>query len=286
MPEKVYEIIALAARYWFSLLGLVIVWQSFIWLRRDRRDKHRRLRQLPDAGMIGEMVVIQGSDELPEGSTMPIPHEGVLGYLRTCDVVVPVEGVASCHCDFSFIPGKGLQVYPRGGNFALVDGEFVHKRKESKQHPMHHGSRLQVGEAVLRLRVFKGLEVERHSTVIPDDIPVPPQDWHDTTYIYHQVPALWDTAPMPPVQPPYDMGYGPYDPWQPDPACMPDDAFPAVQEYGSYDPYQPGVPCPPEHPQPYGYQPYETQTIDLPMNDPPAYRRRAPYGRRDEDGEA
>ena len=83
MPDEIYEIISLAARYWFALLGLLIVWRSFSWLRKDRRAKHRRLRQLPDAGMIGELVVLHGSDELPEGTAIPVPREGVLGFVRT-----------------------------------------------------------------------------------------------------------------------------------------------------------------------------------------------------------
>ena len=107
MPDEIYEIISLAARYWFALLGLLIVWRSFSWLRKDRRAKHRRLRQLPDAGMIGELVVLHGSDELPEGTAIPVPREGVLGFVRTCDVVVPVEGVARQHIDFTFQDGKG-----------------------------------------------------------------------------------------------------------------------------------------------------------------------------------
>ena len=103
MPEDIYEVLALGLRYWFVLLGGLMVWRSFAWLRKDRRAQHRRLRRLPDAGMVGELVVRRGSGELPEGTVLPVPREGVLGYLRTCDLVVPVEGVASKHVDLSLI---------------------------------------------------------------------------------------------------------------------------------------------------------------------------------------
>ena len=142
MPDNVYEIISLGARYWFALLGLVIVWRSFSWLRKDRRAKHKRLKHLPDAGMIGEMVVLQGSDELPEGTAIPVPRAGVLGFLRTCDVVVPVDGVAGKHIDFVFQDGKGLLLFPLRRQTCLVDDVELTHRSKTKKHPMFHGSRL------------------------------------------------------------------------------------------------------------------------------------------------
>lgn len=203
MQDSVYEVIALGARYWFAFLGVMIVWRAFRWLRKDRRAKHRRLRQLPDAGMIGEMVVLQGSDELPEGSALPVPREGTLGYLRTCDVVVPVAGVRKLHLDFAFQDGKGLLLFPLRGCECTVDGAELIRRK-SKKFPMHHGSRLQIGEAVLRLRLFEGLETGGRATLMDDDPQQadfqpfedqPQQDWQSSPYVYHQVPVSWQDQP-------------------------------------------------------------------------------------------
>lgn len=299
MPEKLYEMISLAARYWFALLGVIIVWQSFTWLRRDRREKHRRLRQLPDTGMIGEMVVLQGSYDLPEGTTMPIPREGTLGYLRTCDVVVPVSGVRHQHCDFTFVPGKGLMIFPRPRCSAGVDGEPILRRRDGKMHPMQHGSRLQVGDALLRLRVFVGLEVERRSAVMADEeeestLPPEQADWQDSPYVYHQVPADWATGPFQPVQP-----YGQVPPYDPSmPYGMPNGAYPPP--YGTAyppvnDPYgQNGQAYPPQY-GPYDpsavYPPYSPVEPDeafqaAPEENAPRYRRRAFLRRRGDDGEA
>ena len=44
MPQEIYEIIALGARWWFILLGVLIVLRAFGWLRRDSRRAKRRLR--------------------------------------------------------------------------------------------------------------------------------------------------------------------------------------------------------------------------------------------------
>ena len=211
MPSEIYEIISLAARYWFTFLGVLIVWRSFRWLRKDRWAKHRRLKQLPDAGMVGELVVLTGSEELPAGVALPLPREGVLGSLRTCDVTVPVTGVASRHLDFTFEDGLGLLIFPRTHATALVDGQEITSRTRSKDYPMHHGSRLTVGNAVLRLRLFVGLETAHPTAAVqpeePPEVPAeeaPPaaMDWQNMPYIYHQIPAAWvdQTGQYQPIQ--------------------------------------------------------------------------------------
>lgn len=253
MPDDLFEILSLGMRYWFLLLGALIVWRSFRWLRKDRREKHRRLRQLPDAGMIGELVVLVGSDELPEGTAIPVPREGVLGYLRTCDVVVPVPGVAGHHIDFSFQDGKGLLITPWRGQTCQVDADELTHRSRASRYPMHHGSRLFVGDAVLRLRLFAGLETSAHAAFAPDapeqDAP-PAAAWQDTPYVYHQQPAAWgDTGRFMPLngqqpgpyapapgQTPYQNPYArPWQEQQPQPYQEP---------YGEpyQPPYQPPVP--------------------------------------------
>lgn len=255
MPEDVYELLSLGMRYWFVLLGVLIVWRSFSWLRKDRRAKHRRLRQLPDAGMIGEMVVIVGSDELPEGTVISVPREGVLGYLRTCDIVVPVSGVAPHHLDFSFRDGKGLMVRPWRRCACQVDAEELTHRHRA--YPMHHGSKLFVGDAVLRLRVFAGIKTARHAVYEEDEPEVP---------LYQPEPEPWQEPPYPEQQPaPWQNGYGQPAPWQQDYApgmeqepyqAAPYDGQPPYQQ-----PYQPSYQQPYQQPwqapsTPYGQEPY------------------------------
>lgn len=172
MNDRLYEVISLAARYWFALLGVLIVWRTFSWLRRDRRRKHKRLRQLPDAGIIGEWVVVRGNVQLPVDDTLPIPWEGVIGAGRGCDVNVPAAGVRKYHADCSFEEGKGLLVLPRFGRAVVIDGETVHARRaEAAEHRMRHGSFIEVGDAVFRLRVLMGLGMEHSAPRVQDDVP-------------------------------------------------------------------------------------------------------------------
>lgn len=156
MPDQVYEVVAQAARYWFLFLMVMIAWRSYRWLARDRKQRKKRLRLLPDAGFIGEMVVQKGNEDLAPGEVLPVPREGVLGAQRSADLSVPVRGVFKRHLWFRFEEGKGLRVKTFGKHPMEVDGEAYGKRGSEAY--LSHGSRLQVGDAVLRLRMFAGFE--------------------------------------------------------------------------------------------------------------------------------
>ena len=215
MDAKVYEVLSLAMRYFFTLMGVLIVWRSFSWLRKDRKLKHRRLKQLPDAGTIGIFTVLEGSKQLNAGDVIPVPHEGGLGYLRTCDVVIPVDDVATLHLDFAFADGKGLYVYPLRGCEAKVDGFPLTSRAESRKHPMLHGSILEIGQAVLQLGVFAGLNVpEARMTPVYPAYPAEAfaQEPSPPPYMPPQQPWQPQSAPQ---QPPYAPPYQPIsNPWQ------------------------------------------------------------------------
>ena len=156
MPDNIYEVVSQAARYWFLFLMALIVWRSFRWLRRDRRQRKKRLKRLPDAGYVGELVVLKGNDELPEGLALPVSNEGILGCLRGDDIYVPVSGVGKKHLWYSFDEEDGLRVEPYSRRIVEVDGEtFTGRRRRAY---LTHGSLLTVGEAQLRLRMFAGFE--------------------------------------------------------------------------------------------------------------------------------
>lgn len=168
MPENIYQIVSLGARYWFVFLGALIVLRSCRWLLRERSNLHRRLRRLPDAGMIGELIVASGNDQLPEGTALPVPREGVLGFVRSCDIIVPVDEVHKQHLDFRFENGKGLLIMPRSGCWALVNGHELNCRSRYGKYPMEHGSVLEIGTAVLKLRLFAGVDISRNAAFASD----------------------------------------------------------------------------------------------------------------------
>ena len=167
MPTEVYEIIAQGARYWFLFLMALIVWRSFRWYRKDRRQYKKRLRLLPDAGYVGELVTIRGNDQLPTGTILPVPWEGIIGSGRGCDIFLPAPGVAPKHCWFSYDREDGLHLEPYHGRTVQVDDQTRTGRGENLS--MHHGSRLYVGDVELRLRMFAGFETAARAHVLRDD---------------------------------------------------------------------------------------------------------------------
>ena len=68
LSDALYEVVSLGMRYWFMLLGVLIVVRTFIWLLKDHRERHRRLHHLPDAGTVGRLLVVDGAGFLEEGT--------------------------------------------------------------------------------------------------------------------------------------------------------------------------------------------------------------------------
>lgn len=191
MPDQVYSVVSGAMRFVFAFLGCLIVLRAFFWLRKDRRESHRRLRRLPDAGCVGEWVVLYGSDTLPEGTCIPVTREGILGSVRSCDVALPYPGIKRAHLDFSFENGVGLLITPRSGCTVLVDGTPFDCRTDARSHPMVHGSVLQLGDLLLRLRLFAGVDIERSATFADDSLSVVPQPEISPVYHFEPEPGVF-----------------------------------------------------------------------------------------------
>ena len=179
MSKELYAIVAGAMRYVFVLLGVLIVLRAFLMLRRDRRQTDRTLRRLPDAGFIGEFEVLRASGELEEGSVLPVPTEGTLGLYRSCDLTLPCEGVHKRHLDFILDERLGLLILPRSGCTVTVDGAECTARSKPEAHPMLHGSTLEVGNALLRLRLFAGVCPQSGAAFTPDTSNAPVADTPD-----------------------------------------------------------------------------------------------------------
>ena len=100
VSPEIYDVLSTASRWLFVFFILMLLVFAFSWHHSDRKERRDRFRNLPGAGTVGELVVLCGSDELPQNTWFPVPREGVLGSLRSCDLVVPCPGVHSQHLDF------------------------------------------------------------------------------------------------------------------------------------------------------------------------------------------
>ena len=240
MSQETYNAVFLASHWLFAFFALMLLLFAFAWHHADRKERKDRFKNLPGAGTIGELVVLSGSDELPTDTWFPVPREGILGSLRTCDLVVPCPGVRSQHLDFSWQDGTGLLVRPRAGCEVFVDGVPVSRRGAYADTPLLHGSVLQIGSAVLRLQLFSALSHTNRSFAPQAPVPAPgSSQW-------------FPPVQQPPVQDPYTS-----DPsWQTPPA-------------------QSGIPAPVPSQYPSAETPVpDQQRRDLPQQPQPEPRRK------------
>ncbi len=206
VSPEIWSVLSLASRWLFAFFALMLLFFALSWHHAEKKKHRERFKNLPGAGTVGELVVLSGGDELPPDTWFPVPREGILGSLRSCDLVVPCSGVRPQHLDFSWQDGSGLLIRPRIGCEALVDGVPVSRRGINADTPLLHGSVLQVGSAVLRLQLFSALS-HTNRTFTPQ-VPAPsrvPDAWSPPYPPPAQVPAAAQTwQPLPPYPvPPY-----------------------------------------------------------------------------------
>lgn len=178
----VYKILYSVGRYLLPILGLLLVLVVLAFVISEAHARRERVRGLPGSGTVGELIVLSGGRELDVNTWFPVPREGVLGSIRSCDLVIPCPGVRTKHLDFSWEDGIGLLIHPRTGCEAAVNGVPVTCRTNAAAVPLSHGGVLQVGSAVLRLHVFAALDTAA-AAVMPQpseampagaEMPVPP----------------------------------------------------------------------------------------------------------------
>ena len=127
MSDGLYEIFALAARYFFAGLFLLIVLRAWRVTVRDAR-RARKLRRLsPQTGLSGELVVLEGEGRARRGMRYPVIREGTLGSARSADVRVRHPSVRPRHARFE-LTEEGLSLTAAPGA-KLLDGEGERARK-------------------------------------------------------------------------------------------------------------------------------------------------------------
>ena len=198
MSGEAYELLAMLMRYIFALIGALILFRAYRWLRRDAKAYRREMRTLPDAGLVGEIV------NLMTGESQPLPREGDIGSSRECDIRVKGTGIGRHHARFAFEEGKGLRVTPVRRARVIMAGVEL----RGSAHALH-GTQLQIGDATLRVRLFAGLNVPH-----PASYPAP-----DAILESGAAPELWTETeeetgyPLPYTPPPQgqETEYVPYD---------------------------------------------------------------------------
>ncbi len=154
----IWDVLYTVSRYLFPFIALAAVFLILLFILSEARNRREKVRGLPGTGTVGELIVLSGSRELDINTWFPVPREGVLGSVRSCDLVIPCPGVHARHLDFSWEDGTGLLIRPRTGCEAMVNGIPVDCRTDTASVPLTHGGILQVGSALLRLHLFAALD--------------------------------------------------------------------------------------------------------------------------------
>lgn len=236
MNSHAYQLIALGARYLFVFLAFLIVFRAGLSLLSEHRKRKKKLRNLPDAGMVGEMR------DTDNDRAYPLPREGTLGSGRGCDI--RLKGLRRRHVNFAFVEGKGLLLTPcHSRSEVLLNNAPIRKGGYAL-----HGALMHVGGYTLRIRLFAGLNVPRAASFQERFQPVYGEDLYAPDP-YGFTPVMpYDAAP-PPLQeempePPLYQAYEPappsvYQPWQPPAAPVmeePEDESPLPFDSGMYAP--------------------------------------------------
>lgn len=199
VSADVYRILFAVSRYLLPLIGVLMVFFALFWLLSESRNRREMIRNLPGSGTVGELVVLSGSRELAPGTWFPVPREGIIGSVRSCDLVIPCPGVRNQHLDFSWQDGRGLLVFPRTGCEVMVGDRTVTCRTDASSVPLTHGSVLQIGSAVLRLHLFSALDSTSPSVPfgsLPVQEPFPPCQ---EPLALQNTPVCPDVTAVPPV---------------------------------------------------------------------------------------
>lgn len=158
MSGEAYELLAMLMRYIFVVLGVLILFRVYRQLRRDSRAHKKEMKQLPDAGLVGEVV------DLDTGKSHPLPREGLMGSGSACDIRLKRRGVKRKHALFAFVEGKGLRIMPHLGSRVEMEGVRI----KSSVYALH-GTHVTLSNARIRIRLFAGLNVPNPAAFRQDE---------------------------------------------------------------------------------------------------------------------
>ena len=114
MSQNVYELIALAARYFFAALMVLIVLRAWRLTIVDSRRAQTLRRLSPETGLSGELIVMEGDQQARRGMRYPVIREGMIGSARRSDIRIRHSSVRRRHAWFQ-LTDEGLSIRAHAG---------------------------------------------------------------------------------------------------------------------------------------------------------------------------
>jgi len=168
LSSEVYALIALAARYWFVGLILVILFRGWRMTVADNRRAKLLREWMGQTGCVGELIANPGGKRRV---SYPIPREGVLGSAGKADVRIRHRDMRRAHAHFELREG-GLLVRPLGRAQLSVGEGFTGEAVF-----LRDGDVLSIGKLRLMLVLF--------------DAPAEPKAGEDEWFEVHEDPDAW-----------------------------------------------------------------------------------------------
>jgi len=145
MSANAYELLSLAMRYVFAGLMVLIVLRAWRISIVDSRRATKLRRLSPNTGIIGEMLVVDGSERSRPGMHYPVTLEGTIGSSRRADIRLRHSSVRSRHAIYQMTE-EGLFV--RSHASARIRDGFGRSVRELI---LEDGQILRVGQVSLML---------------------------------------------------------------------------------------------------------------------------------------
>ena len=150
MTQAWVQVLSLLFGYVSAAIILLIVLLALRKYASDRALWRRVRRELPQAGAVGQLVVLDGGRRLRLGEEISVPYEGTMGASHSCDVCIPARKV-HMRSAFFWMENDGLHMVALHRDGFLADDVPVEPGDEAV---LRHGAVLRVGEAKLALSLY------------------------------------------------------------------------------------------------------------------------------------
>ena len=127
MSSATYELIALAARYWFAGVALLIVIRAWRCTVQDNRRAKVLRDWTPETGCVGELIALTGGKKFKKGERFPVLRESVLGSGRNADIRIPHPSIQKAHIHMELREGGMLARGMQNAEFSLPGQGNVRK---------------------------------------------------------------------------------------------------------------------------------------------------------------
>ena len=162
MSRETYELLALAARYWFAALAVLIAFRGWRACVQDNR-RARRLRDWQGgAGCVGELVLVDDGTKRrrKKPQTWQVPAEAVLGSGGAADIRLKGRDIQKRHIFMTYRPGE-MVLHPVNG------APFTARSLPDGTHVLRDGDALRVGKMKLTMVFFDAEDAARKAPVKP-----------------------------------------------------------------------------------------------------------------------